>query len=190
MNKPLYLLWMLLAYLCYAVAFTAQAHADIRFQRLLTSSTQEENGIGATTGIAQDSQGFVWLVGENGVLRYDGVSSKHYIYDPTKPSINSNYTRNILVDNSGVIWVGTDLGLCYFDPLIDNFRCYSHDPNDSTSLSDNTIYSLINGADDTLYIGTGNGLNILGPERRGFTRRFTETDPTPLKSISGLMLEA
>lgn len=189
MNKPLYLLWTLIACIINSVLFAETVDADVRFKRLLMSSSQAEKGIGATTGIAQDKQGFIWLVGENGVLRYDGVSSKHYIYDPSQPSINSNYVRSILVDEAGVIWIGTDLGLCYFDPMIDNFRCYSHDPSDPTSISDNTIYSLIHGPDNTLYIGTSNGLNILGPERAGFTRFFTETDSPPLKSISGLMLE-
>ena len=164
-------------------------HAEIRFKRLLMSSGQADNGIGAITGITQDQQGFIWLSGENGVSRFDGVSSQHYIHVSNTPSLNSNYARSIVVDHDGVIWVGTDLGLCYYDPMIDNFRCYKHDPKQANSISDNTVFTILVGPENSLYIGTKNGLNIFDPTRKKFSRFFTQNSDNPIKNIVALMLE-
>lgn len=160
--------------------------ADIRFKRLLDAESLAGDGIGATTGIVQDHYGFMWIGGENGLIRYDGATTKHYTHEPQNISLIHNYIRAIIVDNSGVIWVGTDLGLCQFDPLIDNFRCLSNEPLNPNSLSGNTIYALQVDINNNLYIGTNNGLNILHENRTTFTHHFVESDTHPNAQFSAI----
>lgn len=165
---------------------------DIRFTRLLNNASQIGDGIGATSNIAQDHHGFIWIAGENGVIKYDGINTKHYIHDPTTPSLSSNYTRNILVDHSGVVWVGTELGLCYLDKSIDNFRCFTRTTSHTDGLSDNTIYALALAADNRLFIGTGDGLNILSADRTHFRHLFSRVEGEqahPLETISSVMID-
>lgn len=142
--------------------------------------------MGATTDIVQDNYGFIWVAGENGVLRFDGVNIKHYSHNPIKVSLSSNFTRNILVDHGGTIWVGTDYGLCHLDTLIDNFRCFVHTPNNTNGLSGNTVYALDIGEDNSLYIGTENGLTILSPDRKTFTNLFNRKPNSPLHPLNSI----
>lgn len=169
------------------------AYGDVRFTHLLQEANQNGDGIGATSSITQDHHGFMWIGGENGVIKYDGINTKHYFHDPSQPSLTSNYTRSTIVDHKGVVWVGTDLGLCYLDTSIDNFRCFTQQSTDGPAgLTDNTIFAIEVGPDNSLYIGTGNGLNILNPERTNFSHIFYHALGQPdhlLSSVSSLMLD-
>lgn len=172
--------------------FCASSHANVRFTHLLSEANHTGDGIGATTNIAQDKYGFIWIAGENGVLKYDGINITHFIHDPSQPSLTSNYTRNIVVDKKGVLWVGTDLGLCFHDTQIDNFRCFTQNRSNPTSLSDDTIFDIVVAKDNQLLVGTGDGLNILNTERTEFRRIFSESTSHkahPLSNISSLMLD-
>src|SRR5690606_2476981 len=113
--------------ICLLTMIGAVNAEELRFKRLMDESVGMVSNIGATTGIIQDQWGFIWIAGENGILRYDGVTTKRYAHEPNSPSLNSNYVRNLLLDHDGKLWVGTDLGLCWLDVQIDNFRCFTHD---------------------------------------------------------------
>lgn len=191
--KPLLIRLSVCALIFVVTSFAQIVQAtEIRFTRLLNAANQTGDGIGATSNIAQDHYGFIWIAGENGVIKYDGINTKHYIHDPNRPSLASNYTRNILVDRDGVVWVGTELGLCHLDRSIDNFRCFTHDPLQSNGLSHNTVFALALTKDNRLLIGTGNGLNILDAERTTFQHLFHRREGSsthPLAEISSLMVD-
>lgn len=54
----------------------------------------------------QDSQGYIWLTTQAGIVRYDGHRFETYLipYEGTIPS--SNMADYILEDHNGVIWIG------------------------------------------------------------------------------------
>ncbi len=165
---------------------------ELRFKRLMDESSGMASTIGATTGIIQDQWGFIWIAGENGILRYDGVTTKRYAHAPHAISLNSNYVRHLVLDHDGVLWAGTDLGLCWLDHKIDNFRCFVHDPGDPASLTGNTISALALHDDNRLFVGTNNGVNILNADRSRFTSLFDvlpNGDPHPLSQVSALLLD-
>lgn len=58
-------------------------------------------------------------------------------------------------DNSGFMWLGTDDGLYRYDGY--TLRAYRHDPKNSGSLSDNTVFVIYVDRGGTLWIGTGYG---------------------------------
>ena len=61
----------------------------------------------------------------------------------------------ILQDKQGFMWFGTQDGLNRFDGY--NFKIFKNNPNDSTSLSDNFIFSIYEDQSGTLYIETQSG---------------------------------
>ena len=60
------------------------------------------------TSIAQDRDGFIWYTdGYDGVLRYDGASSRSYPYNGTPSGPPSEYVSAIMFDREGNLWAGS-----------------------------------------------------------------------------------
>jgi signal transduction histidine kinase len=88
-----------------------------------------------------------------------------------------------------MIWVGTEVGLVRFDPRSRTYARYEHDPKDSTSISDNSVWSICmdtSASTDVLWIGTSHGLNRLNPMTGKFQRYF-EQDGFPSAFVYGIL---
>ena len=88
-----------------------------------------------TRDVVQDKLGFMWFATLDGLNRYGGASVKVYRYDPDDPnSLSHNIARSLLVDQSGVLWIGTwNGGLNQYDREKDHFIRYLHDPDNRTA---------------------------------------------------------
>ncbi|MDM8565560.1 two-component regulator propeller domain-containing protein [Candidatus Halobeggiatoa sp. HSG11] len=123
----------------------------------------------------QDSDGFFWIGGNNGLHKYDGYTFKHYTAGPD--SVAGNDVGAIYEDSQGLIWIGSASGLSVYDKNNDTFTTYLHDPNDPTSISNNQITSttnrpqaIVEDADNMVWIATGNGLNKFDRTNQTFIR--------------------
>ena len=71
----------------------------------------EELALAAIKAIRQDSDGFIWLASEDGLLRYDGHQFESFLHDRADPdSLSHDGIRALTVDRQGRLWVGTDGG--------------------------------------------------------------------------------
>ncbi|HOK52511.1 MAG TPA: two-component regulator propeller domain-containing protein, partial [Bacteroidales bacterium] len=62
------------------------------------------------------------------------------------------------------------------------FKIYKHSANDSSSISDNFVTSIVQGADGNFWIGTRNGFNIFDPRTETFHHRLpSELQNSPLQ---------
>jgi ligand-binding sensor domain-containing protein len=61
----------------------------------------------------------------------------------------------IMQDKKGFIWIGTRDGLNKYDGY--NFKVFRNDPNDNTSISDNSVISIAEDEYSDIWIGTGSG---------------------------------
>jgi len=80
----------------------------------------------------------------------------------------NNHINSIYQDRKGFIWIGTNEGLNKYDGL--NFNEYSHNPNDTTSISSNVITNILEDNFGQLWIGTTRGLNRLSFDLKGFVK--------------------
>jgi len=64
-----------------------------------------------------------------------------------------------VVQQDGVLWLGTQSGLLRFDPRSDSLQAYRQGSAADGGLSDNRITSLLPGPDGALWVGTRNGVN-------------------------------
>ncbi len=120
------------------------------------------------TCLAQDSHGNLLIGTQAGGLNlYSPETGQFtvYKYHPSKPQgIGSNAVWAVLEDKDGYIWCGTTGGgLNCINPATGTVVAhYTHQINDSTSLSGNNVISLFEDAQGNIWVGTElSGINML-----------------------------
>ncbi len=83
-------------------------------------------------------------------------------------NLSYNTAECIFQDQRGFLWIGTPRGLNRYDGI--NIRIYVHDPDDSTSLSNDHIRKITEDQKGDLWIATENGLNRYDRSRDRFVR--------------------
>ncbi|MFQ5640612.1 MAG: two-component regulator propeller domain-containing protein [bacterium] len=106
--------------------------------------------------------GVLWVGTYDGLNRLDQKSGRitHYRSDTKNPagSLTSSYCLSLYEDRAGDLWVGTRGGLTQirFDGKgNETFTQYRHDPEDDSSLSNDTIHCIYEDRSGVLWIGTG-----------------------------------
>lgn len=146
--------------------------------------------------VTEDHQGFIWIGGEHGLERYDPDTGKfkHFQHDPDNPNtLSYNRVRALYVDKAGTLWIGTGFpwdtnsiqgGLNKYNPENETFTRYLHDPEDSTSLINNKVRSILEDSYGNFWIGTvGDGLHLMDREKGTFKRQTN--DPQNPEKLSG-----
>ena len=104
--------------------------------------------------VTQTSDGYIWLGGNSGLYRYDGVNFK---------KIQSNDISSVTclyADSSNNLWIGTnDMGVVRYgieDKTFTSYRVANGLPSDS-------IRSITEGADHNIYVGNVSSLAVIRP---------------------------
>ena len=126
--------------------------------------------------VLTDCQGFLWVATEDGLNKYDGYGFKTFRHDPDNPhSLGGNVLRQALTSHaqgSHKLWVCTvGGGLSCLDLTTETFVNYRHDPDDSTSISNNSVWIVEEAIyNDTpeLWVGVVGGLDRLNYETGEF----------------------
>jgi len=73
--------------------------------------------------IVEDAAGFIWIGTQTGLLRWDGHRERDYFADPGIPrSLPDSFVNALFIDQSNVLWVGTNAGgLGRYDAITDSF---------------------------------------------------------------------
>ncbi len=70
----------------------------------------------------QDSQGFLWIGSNDGIVRWDGYTFKKYTHlDGDSQTLSNNIIYTIVEDTRHRLWVGTINGLNLYNPITDTF---------------------------------------------------------------------
>lgn len=145
----------------------AQPSAQLRFDTLTTANGLSSSSISA---ICQDGTGFLWFGTQAGLNRFDGRNVRVYEDEPFQPnSLVQNQIQTMFSDTDGSLWIGTYGGLSHYQPSIDKFTSYSHNPDDGSSLSNNVVVSIARDGAGRLWVGTLDGLNRLDEANGRFT---------------------
>lgn len=88
------------------------------------------------------------------------------------------FVRVMKKDHAGFMWIGAEPGLVRFDGK--HFKKYAHDPKDSTSLSNDDIFSIwVDSLREEIWFGTGNGISVLNTKTDKFRRYQTSNSTLP-----------
>ena len=96
--------------------------------------------------------------------------------------LSQNTINCMIQDRYGFMWIGTQDGLNRFDGK--DFQVYRFDQDDSTSLSYNYIWTLLETSDGSIWAGTfGGGLNRYDPRSDRFSRyQHDANDPNSIQN--------
>jgi len=144
--------------------------------------------------IEGDNYDNIWIGTYNGGLNKLNTKTgkiTKFIHNPNNNnSIPSNQIQDILIESDTTIWLaafGGGLTKLSFSTNSENedpfFTNYIHDPFDSTSLSDNRVYTLYKDSKNNLWVGTyGGGLNKFN--RSSETFEHFQINPLSPNSLS------
>lgn len=111
------------------------------------------------------------------------VAENTLFYDSKQ--LTCDLITSICQDKDGFIWIGTDYGLNKFNGI--QFTHYYNNPKDSTSLSDNSVKTLMFDHEGTLWVGGVGGLQYYVPEENAFrTIKFEENSSLHIMCITQL----
>ncbi len=126
-----------------------------------------------------DRQGVLWAGTDGGGLNRFDLNSRNA--SPPIGAIGripeslSDKIRTIFEDRAGILWLATFAGLSRFDPRTEQLTVYRHDPQNSRSLSHNSVNAVREDRQGLLWVATRHGLNQLDRSRGVFTA-FTTKD--------------
>lgn len=148
----------------------------------------ETPGNYAVTSLFRDRAGDIWLgYFPSGVDRVDLRASvfRNYRHDPGNAnSLADGNVNTLYEDSKGNLWVGSGLGLTYFDRQRHKFTRVRHRPGDTNSPSGSTVISVLEDYEGVLWAGiwTG-GLNRRDPVTGAYI--YYQTQPGNPRSLLG-----
>jgi diguanylate cyclase (GGDEF)-like protein len=114
---------------------------------------------------AQDRDGFLWVGGQNALLRWDGYQFRAYTTGGSRDDgLRNHFVQALHADSAGTLWVGTEEGgLARYDAAADRFI--------PVVLADargeaRRIWSLDDDGSGGLWVGTNRGLAHLDRQSR------------------------
>jgi signal transduction histidine kinase/streptogramin lyase len=115
-------------------------------------------GTGTINALKFDRSGDLWVAtdGQGAFLYRDTRRIGHFSFENTAGGLRSNHIYAIFIDREGVVWFGTDRGVCRYDPQSLRVESISDDAES------NFVRTLFESADGSLWGGTNRGLFVRG----------------------------
>ncbi|HET8676245.1 MAG TPA: two-component regulator propeller domain-containing protein [Blastocatellia bacterium] len=113
-------------------------------------------GTGTVLALKFDSRGDLW-VGTDGQGAFCYRNSRRverFTFENTAGGLRSNHIYAVFIDAEGVVWFGTDRGVCRYDPQSPHIEKVSDDPES------NFARALFQSSDKALWCGTNRGLFV------------------------------
>jgi signal transduction histidine kinase/ligand-binding sensor domain-containing protein len=168
--------------------YDASAGAFVHYSPLADIALPDSHAVRA---IYEDHQDNFWIGTEgSGLQRLDRNTGTfmRYLHDAGDlPDPNSDIIWTIGADRSGCLWVGTQAGLDYINPMYDQFVHFRYVPGDQSSLSADSVLAVYVDQGGVVWFGTdGGGLSKLGLGANNFA--LYRHVPGALQSLSENMV--
>ncbi len=124
--------------------------------------------------IFQDSQGFIWILTQEGLHRFDGYEVTRFrASNQNSESISHQSTTGIVEDDAGNLWISTaGGGLNEYNAASESFSSIqAADSISSKTPLSNTIYAIFKSSSGSIWLGYERGLGFskFEPSSREFT---------------------
>jgi len=140
--------------------------ANNTFTRFISGSTTMNTD--KILSISEDNTGDnLWIGTDGGGLLAFNKKTKAfsaYLHDDHKNSISDNRVNNVYPDKYGNFWVGTMMGLNYFDVKKKTFTVYFTEQG----LPNNVVFGILEDKKNNLWISTTRGVTRFNPAANAF----------------------
>ncbi len=127
----------------------------------LTAPKKLGKELGNVLSIEPDANGGAWVgTAKNGLYKFHGAEQvEHFTFENTSGGLRSNIINSIFLDREGVVWLGTNRGVCRYDGSSPFIRTVSDNANS------NFVRTLYCGHDGRILAGTNRGLFVFDGEK-------------------------
>lgn len=123
-------------------------------------------------------EGILLIGTDRGLMQFDFEKNVFLkIQFKNKPFADSDIAIYALYeDTDHSLWIGSDQGLIHYYPRQDQSSLYQYNPDDTSSLSNNTVNEIFRISDEKLIVATNEGINVLDEESQKFERFFYQNE--------------
>lgn len=132
-----------------------------------------------------DHNGDVWAVTWRGLARWDPAADRFVTFLPKNAPIGLTL-HTVTFGHSGVIWIGSNLGLHRVEANREHVEWFRHDRTRAGSLSNDRVNAIHEARDGSIWIGTQNGLDHWDRNARPI-RRYTDADGLAGNTVSCIL---
>ena len=139
------------------------------------------------TNIFIDKDNIVWCSTIGGIGKFDpnSIRFQHFL---SSDNLKTNLSASCILElKSDMVFVGTksDYGLVQYNPIKKTYKSYVHQPNNSNSIAENNITCFYKSSEDSIFIGTWNGISIFNPKTEQFSNlKVTDSNGKIIKNIN------
>ncbi len=157
-------LFFIIIILCFLITMPVKTYADEKekffdnMDKYASVLYDSDNGLPTSEAneIRETKDGFIWIAGYSGLIRYDGNTFSRYTKSSDISAVSSLYA-----DDNNKLWVGTnDSGIILIDNNNDEVKTFER--NDKLSAS---IRTIIEGDNGRIYFGTTQGVGYIDDEK-------------------------
>ncbi len=134
----------------------------------------------AVVAVQELPGGVLWVgSAHQGAFRVDLDSGHWRMFrnDPQNPaSLSDDEVYAIILDYTGVVWIGTSNGANRLDSRAKQFYHFRNKPGDPTSLSNDCVWSICEDRRGRVWSVTESGINILDPQTGVMDQVFADKD--------------
>ncbi|MFZ6746674.1 sensor histidine kinase [Undibacterium sp. JH2W] len=136
----------------------ASAMRSLRFQHV---GLEQGLPMQSVQTIAQDAQGFLWMGGQAGLVRFDGYRFTLYKNKSDDiHSLNNDWIRQIYFDRQARMWVITAAGGPHlYDRVNDHFQRFIIPGGTDSQVQNSAVNDIIDDGQEGLWLGTENSLD-------------------------------
>ena len=128
------------------------------------------------TNIFQTKAGEIFVGTGHSLLKYNSKIDGFVVANELP--IN-HFITSVLEDSNNIIWISTNMGVYFFNPITKKRGHLYHDPNKPNSLTNNSVNTIYEDSEQGLWFSTeGGGVCKLSKDRKTFTT-FTTKNGLP-----------
>ena len=134
--------------------------------------------------IDEDEKGNLWLaVHGKGVDYFNRKTESFRHYNNKNSGLSNDWVFDVLYTREKELWVASAWGLSLLEKGKNQFKIYTYNENDLSSISNNEVICLFEDSRGIIWAGTADGLNKYNPETDNFTRYQKGFNNTNICSI-------